>query len=111
MSANSSNVMDLLSDSRIEAINGILSEDQDYISGIKNIDDRLNQLLKIVPKESRDMLYEIEMTIGMVTAISKELAYIQGVQDGMSLTKQATSQRKPSYFILEVESRRKAEGN
>ncbi|HYE82193.1 MAG TPA: hypothetical protein VEG39_08505 [Clostridia bacterium] len=107
MSPNSSTDTELLSDSRAEAIMEALSENPEYVGYFKRIDDRLNQLIKIVPKESRGALYEIETALGNVVSIANEYAYSRGLHDGMSLAKQTTSQRKPSYFILEVESRRK----
>jgi len=99
--------LSVLSDSKTEAIMEALSENPEYVGYFKRIDDRLNQLIKIVPSEYRNALYDIERAIGSTVSIVNEFTYKQGLQDGMSLTKQTTSNRKPNYFILEVESHRK----
>jgi len=107
MSGNLNTAEKCLDDSRAEAIQEALSENPEYAGYFKRIDERLNQLIKIVPREYRNALYDIETALGNVVSIANEHAYKQGFQDGMSLAKQTTSTRKSNYFILEVESHRK----
>lgn len=107
MSSNSSTATELLSDSRAEAIMEALSMNEEYVSFFKNIDARLNELHKIVPKGYRNALYDIERDIGSIVGIANELAYRRGLEDGMSPDKQTASRRKPQYMIIEFESRRK----
>lgn len=99
--------LNTLCDSRIEAIRGILSENEESVSCFKLIDDRLNELHKIVPKESRKALYEIEMTINRIVSIANELTYKRGFQEGMGLMKLPKTSRRPQYMIIEFESKRK----
>lgn len=91
MSGKSNNAMELLCDSGVETIRNILSENEEYVGCFKRIDDRLNELIQIVPKESRSALYEIEMTLNRILSIANELTYKQGFQDGISLAKQTAS--------------------
>lgn len=107
MSSNSSTATELLSDSRAEAIMEALSMNEEYVSFFKNIDVRLNQLHKIVPKEYRNALYDIEKSIGSIVGIVNEFTYKQGLENGMSLAKQIAPRKKPQYMIIEFESRRK----
>lgn len=107
MRGNLNTAQELLSDSRVEAIRDALSNNEELCSCFKQIDDHLNVLHKIVPKESRDALYKIENALSDIVSISNDLTYKQGFQDAMSLAKQTSSRRKPKYIVMEFESHRK----
>lgn len=105
--------MNLLSDSRIEEIwSDTLSNNDEYVSCFKGIDDRLNKLLPITPKDARNSLYEIERSVNEIVSTSNDKTYRRGFQDGISLLlelmrKQRATSQRPRYILLECESRRK----
>jgi hypothetical protein len=106
MRGNSNTAIELLGASRVEAIRDALSDNEEFCSCMKKIDDRLNELHKIVPKESRDALYKIESALSDIITISIDLTYKQGFH-GINLVKLARANRKPKYIVMEFESHRK----
>ena len=89
----SEKLMSILSNSRAVAIRDILSENEELCSCFKLIDDSLNELHKIVPKESRDALYMIENALSSIVSISNDLTYQQGFQDSINLLIQSKVDR------------------
>lgn len=107
-------VIDLLTDNQIDAVwSEILSSNEECIGCFKLIDDRLNELLTIVPQDARNSLYVIEKSVNEIVSTSNDKMYRRGFQDGINLLlemiqgKQCNTGSKPKYMLLECESCRK----
>lgn len=93
-----------LTNSKIDEVREALCDNPDFCRFFKNIDDRLNELLPIVPAEAQNKLYEAETAVNGIIHAVLDVTYRKGVQDAVKLT---DTGRKPKYICLEMESHRK----
>lgn len=95
--------MNKLTSAKIEEIREALCDNPELCRCFRSIDDNLNELLPITPKDARHKLYEIEAAINEIMSLSGDAAYRKGVSD----TLKSEGSRKAKYMCLELESRSK----
>ena len=91
-----------LTASKIDSIRENVCNSRDFCKNFKIFDDRLNDVLPIVPEESRAALYDIESAVNEIIQAIMVAAYQKGVNDTRK-----NADKKAEYVCLEFESRRK----